>query len=257
MRLARKSGTSVLVRLGRETALSVLAAGLVVGLTSGCGPAPAGRWDSSPCETLDSLYASSGFEKPLSVAGQATVDANQFRMRGKIRLDARAPGELVFEFTSTILFGHEREDFVFSLVGDTLRIVDRERGVYHEGEDAGSFLAQSLETDLDIAWALWLAFGGHPPCDELSGIRVEMASAGEILCTGKRLGGQFRVVFGAGHRRLEEVVWPVRSDQYGVDRLRVEYEWETDDSGREVLDGLVVSLEIREWRCKIRASGTG
>ncbi len=70
---------------------------------------------------------------------------------------------MVFEFTSTILFGQEREDFVFSLSSDTLRIVDRERGAYYEGDDAVWFLAESLEADFDVPQALSLAFGGQPP----------------------------------------------------------------------------------------------
>jgi hypothetical protein len=181
--------------------------------------------------------------------GQATVDANQYRMRGKIRLDARAPGQMALEFTSTILFGHEREDFVFSLAGDTLRVIDRERGAYHEGDDAREFLAQSLTGDLDLSQGFLLTLGGHPPCGDLSHVRIETSRDGRIVCAGERLGEDFRAVFGDG-RRLETVVWPVRSEEYGTDRLRAEYEW---DGGARLV-GLVLSLEKREWRCKIKAS---
>ena len=254
MPLARKPGTDVIVRPGRVSVMSALGPSLAVLLIIGCGTAPAGRWNSSPCEALDSLYASSGFETPVSLAGQATVDANQYRVRGKVRLDAQAPGQMALEFSSTVLFGHEREDFVFSLGGDTLRVVDRERGAYHEGHEAESFLAQSLTTDLNVSQALSLALGGHPPCEDLSGVRVETTTDGRVVCAGKRFGRRFRAVFGES-RRLEMVDWPVRSDEYGLDTLRVEYEWEPAAGGGARLLGLVLSLEKREWRCKIKASG--
>jgi len=256
MPLARKPGIDVIVLRGRASVISAFGAGLAVSLILGCSAAPVGRWDSSPCEVLDSLYASSGFEAPVSVVGQATVDANQYRMRGKARLDARAPGEMALEFSSTVLFGHEREDFVFSLAGDTLRVVDRERGVYHEGDDAKSFLAQSLATDLDVSQALSLALGGHPPCEDLSLVRVETTSDGAVVCAGERYGRRFRAVFGKS-RRLEMVDWPVRSDEYGLDTLRVEYEWEPAAGGGAELLALVLSLEKREWRCKFKALGAG
>ena len=233
-----------------------VAACLSVVAGTGCGTSPPGRWDSSPCEALDSLYASSGFEKPLVIVGQATVDASQYRVRGKVRLDARSPGELSLEFTSTMLFGHQREDFVFSLSGDTLRVIDRERGAYHEGDDAREFLARSLTGDLDVSQGLALAFGGRPPCGDLSRLRVEASSEGKLVCTGERLGRSFRAVFGED-RRLETVVWPVRSDEYGTDALRAEYEWGPVSGGGARLLGVVLSLEEREWRCKIRTSDAG
>jgi hypothetical protein len=234
--------------------ISVFVTALGVLLGAGCATVPVARWDSSPCAVLDSLYAASGFEAPLTIVGQATVDASQYRVRGKTRLDARTPGQMSLEFASTILFGHEREDFVFSLDGDTLRVVDRERGAYHEGDEAREFLARSLTGDLDVSQGLSLALGGHPACDDLSVVRVETAKDGKVVCTGERLGRSFRAVFG-GNRRLETVVWPVRSDEYGTDALRVEYDWESTPGGGAKLVELVLSLEEREWRCKIKASG--
>jgi hypothetical protein len=220
---------------------------------AGNRPRPA---ESSGCAVLDTLLASSGLEEPVSIAGHATVDANQFRMKGKILLEARGAAEIVFEFTSAVLFGQEREDFVFSLLSDTLRIVDRERGAFYEGEDAARFLAESLEADFDVAQALSLAFGGSPPCGELSGIRCGADAEGAVSCEGKRYGKPFKAVFDGEGGRLGAGEWPVRSDRYGGDRLRVEYEWK-GGGGLETLAGVVLSLEARGWRCKIRASETG
>jgi hypothetical protein len=178
-------------------------------------------------------------------------------MKGQILLEASSPGAIVFEFTSTVLFGHGREDFVFSLVSDTLRIVDRERVAYFEGEAAARFLAESLEADFDVPRTLELAFGSHPPCDELSGVRCDAGSSGEIVCRGTRFGKPFRAAFALEDGRLEEAYWPVRSGQSGVDRLSVDYEWRQGDAGGPTLSGVVLWLEGREWRCRIRSSNPG
>jgi hypothetical protein len=172
-------------------------------------------------------------------------------MRGKVHLETQSPGEIVFEFTSTMLFGNQRQDFVFVLLADTIRIIDRENGAYYEGRTAEEFMSESLEADFRVSRALPLALGGRPPCEELDDVRITKGSAGETICSGKRFGKGFRVVFGAGHARLEEVVWPVRSDTYGVDRLTVTYDWDADGAGD--LNHIVLRLELREWRCKIRA----
>jgi len=253
MRQGRRSVTNAGSRWGRAFFQSGVAA-LSVLFVASCAATRAGRLDGSDCGVLDSLYASSGLGASISIAGHAMVDANQFRMRGQVLLESRSAGDIVFEFTSTVLFGHEREDFVVSLISDTLRIIDRERGAYFEGEDAVRFLSESLEADFDVPQALELAFGSHPPCGELSEIRYDVGSSGEVICRGTRTGKPFRAVFGRGHGRLEEVEWPVHSIRYGGDRLHVDYEWRTGSAGEPMLSGVVLWLEGREWRCKIRSS---
>lgn len=204
------------------------------------------------CVLLDSLYERSGFERRVLVQGTATVDANQYKMRGQVRLDCRSPNEIVFEFASTVLFGTQREDFLLALQADTVRIVDRERGAYYEGDEAEAFLSEALEADFGIARSLPLALGAQPPCGEIDDISFSMDSVGGVVCTGKRFGERFKVVFGADHSRLEKVEWPVRCARYGVDRMRVEYTWQSDGRGGMVLSEIVLRLEEREWRCKIK-----
>jgi hypothetical protein len=240
---------------GTREALMWVGAALVVALVAGgCASGRVGRGDASSCRTLDSLYASCGFERPVSIDGKVTVDAEQYRVRGKIGLDVRAPGEIVLEFTSTVLFGHAREDIVFASLADTLRIIDRERGAYYEGYEAESFLEESLETDFDVRRVLRLALGGRPSCETLSDVRVDLKPGGKIVCTGRHLGEGFRVAFGA-RGRLEAVEWPVRSETRGADKLRASYQWQLDGPGEGTLREIVVSLEKREWRCKIRGGG--
>jgi len=177
-------------------------------------------------------------------------------MKGKILLETEGDGDIAFEFTSAVLFGKEREDFVFSLSSDTLRIVDRERGAYFEGDEAARFLSESLDADFDVPQALSLAFGGRPPCDQLSEVRWEAGPSGGVSCGGEHMGRPFKVVFTGAGGRLTEVEWPVRSDRYGGDLLRVQYEW-TTAGGVETLSGVVLNLEARGWRCKIKGSEAG
>jgi hypothetical protein len=227
-------------------------------LSTGCGSkAVRGVVDPAACAVFDSLYLASGFESPMSVSGKATIDANQNRIRGKIHVDVEPPHQIVFEFTSSILFGSKREDFVFSLVQDTLRIIDRERGAYYEGEEAEDVLRESLEADFPMASVLDLALGGHPGCDELDELNYKLGSDGKVVFSGKQSGRPFRVAFAAGSRKLEEISWPVFSKDGSSDQLEVEYQWESGGDGNGGLREVVMSLESKQWRCKIRSSDPG
>jgi len=187
------------------------------------------------------------------MGGRATIDANEQRVQGKFILQANADKDVTFEFTSTILFGSQREDFVFSLVRDTLRVIDRERGTYYEGERAEEFLQSSLEMEFEVANALHLMTGGRPPCAQLSDIETASGSDGEMSVSGKSDGESFRLLFAPGNGLLTEAVWPVRVDRGSKDRLKVEYSWSAP-SDDPVLNRVVMRLEGREWRCRLVAS---
>ncbi|MCZ6765349.1 MAG: hypothetical protein O7D32_00315 [bacterium] len=205
------------------------------------------------CESLDSLLAGAGFERGLRLMGRATIDANEQRLQGKIILQATPDGDVTFEFTSTVLFGAHREDFVFSLVRDTLRVIDRERGIYHEGEAAEEFLQTSLEMEFELTNALHLTLGGRPACARLEWVEMRLGSDGGVSVRGKTEGESFRLVFAAGNGRLTEAVWPVRLGEGTNDRLKVRYRW-SGPSEDPRLDEVVMQLEDRQWRCRLRAS---
>ena len=209
---------------------------------------------SSACAMLDSLYSTSGFEAPIRMAGKATIDANQQRIRGKFTLHAKPSGDVVLEFTSSLLFGSRREDFLFSLVDDTLRVLDRERGMYYEGDDAEEFVKHSLEMEFGVRDALVLALGKHPPCESMERIDYKAGSGGEVRFSGRTANGSFRVVFAAQDKRLQQVIWPVALDHGTMDHLEVEYRWSADDSGRPRLEGVTMRLEKREWRCRLHSA---
>lgn len=219
---------------------------------SGCSGLRGAR-RSIHCESLDSLLADAGFERGVRLVGRATIDANEQRVQGKIILEATPEGDVTFEFTSTILFGAHREDFVFSLVRDTLRVIDRERGIYHEGEAAEEFLQTSLEMEFEVANAMHLTLGGRPECARLAEVEMSLGSDGGVSVRGKTEGESFRLVFEAGSGRLTEAVWPVWLDGGTKDRLKVRYRWSGPGEDPR-LDEVIMQLEGREWRCRLRAS---
>ena len=202
------------------------------------------------CAVLDSSYGHSGFSDPLTFVGKVTIDANQYRVRGVVRFETQPPNNVYLEFNSSMLFGNRIEAFFCSVVDDTLRIVDRERGRYFEGEVAEQFLREQLSMDFSIQRTLALILGGHPPCGQVDELNVKPRSGGDAL-TGRADGRPFRVEF-LPDGRVDEVLWPVPDDPTVKDRVRVEYEW--GDAGSAGLKRMTIHLEEREWRCKLIAT---
>jgi hypothetical protein len=205
------------------------------------------------CRAFDSLYATSGFDNVQHLVGSATVDADQHRLRGKVDLRVESNGDIYLDFTSTILFGARREDFFFSLVNDTLRVVDRERGAYFEEENAEAFLSESLGMAFGVREALGLAMGHPPACHALRELEMRGGESGEVRFDGRVVDADFRVIFGASGRRLQELNWPVQLDD-GEDRLKVTYDWKMGEDGRFALRQVVMWLEYREWRCRLTSA---
>lgn len=186
----------------------------------------------------------------MTLAGKATVDADEQRLRGKFALGVEPTGDVVLEFVSSFLFGSQREDFAFSVVGDTVRVIDRERGEYFEGEEAEAFLAQALDVEVGIRETLHFALGGRPSCGDIEAIRMDRSSD-VIRFDGKTDSRPFRVEFDAQTMRLRRVAWPVRLEHRSGDRLDVSYQWDRAPDGRPQLKQIVMTLEKRPWRCKL------
>lgn len=227
-----------------------LAALLMTSLCGACATGVRLSPDRDPCVLMDSLFARSGFGEEVILSGSATIDADQRRFRGRMAIKARPSGDIVAEFSGGVLFGAQREDFVFSLASDTLRILDRERGHYYEGDDASAYLRESLGLAFDVAGTVALALGGRPPCDALAGIEVRGGGSGEASVRGRHLGEPFQAVFGGAGGRLREVEWPVRFDGGERDRLRVRYDWAGGPANGPLRE-VVLGFEERPWRCRI------
>lgn len=201
------------------------------------------------CAVLDSCYRHSGFDEPLTFVGKVTVDANQYQVRGVVRCETNAAGDIFIEFSSTFLLGSRVEDFFCSVTGDTLRIVDRERGRLLEGPKAEAFLRDELAMDFAVREALRLALGSRPDCDHIDAVEVKNSATGQAV-SGRAWLRPFRLDF-SSDRRVARAVWPVPGDADLKDELRVDYEWKRGDDGASRLSRLTIHLEEREWRCKL------
>lgn len=178
------------------------------------------------------------------------MDADEQRLRGKFSLGVEPTGDVVLEFASSFLFGSQREDFAFSVVSDTVRVIDRERGEYFEGEEAEAFLAEVLDVQVGIRETLHFALGGRPSCGDIEDIRMDRGSD-VIRFEGRTDSKPFRVEFDAQTMRLRRVAWPVRLEQRTGDRLDVSYQWDRTPDGQARLKRIVMTLEKRPWRCKL------
>lgn len=237
----------------RRSLFHLFAAFFFLSLVLGCA---SGGWNDrrpATCAAFDSLFEYSGFEVPVTLQGTVTVDANQYRVRGKTRIETTPDGDISVDFASSVLFGSRREDFFFSVVSDTLRILDRERGEFYESSNAARFMRENLGMDFDPKAVIVMALGKAPNCRDIAGLNRDARSNGDIRFSGEASGEQFSVVFAAAHRKLREIKWPLRLEE-GRDELRVTYDWKEGSEGTYRLRQVVIRLREREWRCKITAA---
>ncbi len=207
--------------------------------------------DQAAYTLLDSLYGTSGFEIPVGMIGKATFDVEQYRVRGQFALSARRGGEVVFEFSSGSLFGSAREDVFFSLIRDTVRVVDRERGRYYEGEEIDALIGEALGGSIDTRKLVSLLLGTPPRADEMTDLRMSLTSSGDIVFSANAPGGKARIAFSAGARRLREIRWPVALEGAAMGELRAVYAWGSRAEEYSVLKEMVLLIEDRGWRVKL------
>jgi hypothetical protein len=120
------------------------------GLVPACGPhysADHALRGAAACASADSFLANA-FPRPLSMRGRATFDVDSYRVRGRFDLQLAANGDAVLEFAGSTLLGGHREDAVISLSSDTLRVLDRERGHYYEGDDVTGLVESGTHDEL-------------------------------------------------------------------------------------------------------------
>ncbi len=215
-------------------AVSVAAAGCHSGVD------PHALAGDAACAALDSLLASAGPARPFVMQGDAVLDVEQFRFRGQFRLETAASGDVTMELGGSTLFGGHREDVVVSLVGDTLRVFDRERGRFYEGADLDTLIDDATDAHAD-----WTAVVAHvlalpARCDGIAGLTRDDDGA-----RGRNARGSFRLVTEGG--RLTRATWPDPVDGSTFDdRLDVRYRWE----GAR-LDEITAGLPTRGWRVRL------
>lgn len=177
------------------------------------------------------------------MSGDAVLDVEQFRFRGHFRLNAEAGGDAVIELGGSTLFGGHREDVVVSFVDDTLRVFDRERGRFYEGEDLDTLMGDATHVGADWARvvAQVLALPAH--CDG-----IEALSRDDDGARGRDARGSFRLVTEGG--RLTKATWPDPIDGATFDdRLDVRYGWE----GAQLAE-VTAGLPVRGWRVRLTST---
>jgi hypothetical protein len=232
----KKSRRSSAGSSSRSRALAALALSILA-----CAPRPSGdlvRGDAA-CAQLDTFYAQT-FPRPIEMRGRATFDVESYRVRGHFELRSFANGDAVLEFGGTTLLGGQREDVLVSLSGDTLRLLDRERGRFYEGSEVEALMADA--THATGAWVVALRrilVSGCPG--------VEAIGLTEEGVSGSADGGTFELQAPAG--RLETATWPNPAPEETFrDRLEVRYRWK----GAR-LQEIEARLPTRGWRVRLEA----
>ncbi len=207
--------------------------------------APAYRGEAA-CAKLDSVLASAGPARPWSMAGDALLDVDQFRFRGRFRLDVTATGDCTLELGGSTLFGGHREDVVVSLAGDTLRVFDRERGRFYEGDELDALIRESTHADADWSRVVARVFLLPGSCGGIESL-IEDGDDGDGV-RGAESGATFRLDVEGG--RVTRALWPnpIESATFD-DRLDVSYRWDGDRIAEAT-----ARLPERGWRARLTAS---
>jgi len=200
---------------------------------------------SASCRTLDSLLAHGGLRGAPTMRGRATIDVNEYRVRGRFALTVSAGGNAVFEFTSSSV-GGGREDAVVSFFSDTLRVLDRERGAYHEGAAVDDLIAEVAGFQVDAAEVIRRMIGIPPPCRRLAELRIEGSPESAVVSV--RLDGHGATVrFGGG--RVRSCEWPAPfTGTSRSERLAVSYSWKG-----EVGEEITVWVPGLRWRIRLQS----
>lgn len=192
------------------------------------------------CAALDSMLARALPARPWACAGKATFDVEDYRVRGRYRLTVRDRDSLAFEFEGTMLLGGHREDIALSLEGDTLRVLDRERGAFYAGGAVDELIERGTGVRAHWPGAVRAVAGFTPVCTE----RLEVRGDGEHA-SGLMDGGAFVLTTEGTH--LVKASWPdPTASRTFSDRLDIRYEY---DAGR--LSAITVALPVRGWRIRL------
>src|SRR5262245_9394106 len=232
---------SALIDSRRRTAAFVLVLGVVS--ATGCRQQVAGSLQGGAAQAAFDSLLSAAMPQPLAASGDALLDVEQYRFRGHVNLKTTVEGDAAIELSGSSLFGGHREDVAVSLADDTLRVLDRERGRFYEGDSLDDLLWEGTEARAN--WPLvverMLALPG-------SGEGLQTLAVDENGARGATAEGTIRLDVDRG--RLQKAVWPnpIASATFD-DRLEVEYAWEG-----ERLREITATLPERGWRVRFRFS---
>jgi hypothetical protein len=197
------------------------------------------------CAVVDSVLAASGLRAEIEMRGRATIDVNQYRVRGRFELAITPDGDLTFDITSTTLLGGHREDAVLSFYADTLRVLDRERGRFYEGEAVDGLVMDGTGVALDLGQLLRHATARTPACRRIGEVRRRDRGEEGFELTGLFDEREFELRL--ERSRLAFSAWPLPGvEDWRNDRVETTYTWVGDRLAR-----VVIAVPDRRWRVKL------
>ncbi|HXV14017.1 MAG TPA: hypothetical protein VEC56_07410 [Candidatus Krumholzibacteria bacterium] len=228
----------------RARRLAAVTASVLLLATLGCRQRVDANALTGPaaCAALDSLLSATGPPRPFAMSGEALLDVEQFRFRGHFEIGVAEGGETVIELGGSTLFGGHREDVAVSLAADTLRVFDRERARFYEGEALDELIRDATRARADWAKVVAQVLALAAPCDDVTTLVRDEDGARAV---GPR--GTIRVDVDGG--RATRTMWPDPVDGSTLgDRLEVRYEWRDGNLAR-----ITASLPARGWRVRLTA----
>lgn len=187
--------------------------------------------------------AGSGLQGPLEMEGQALIDVNQYRVRGRFLLSIVPPGDVRFEYQSSGVMGGGREDVIFSYFADTLRVLDRERGEFYEGDAVRELVEDGVGDRADVRELVRRLVLVVPACERLA--RVERS---KHRLEGRLDNEPFRI--DTAGTRVTGARWPSPVATSMGDELEVSYEWDGDG-----LAGMTLWMPRHRWRIRLQKEG--
>jgi hypothetical protein len=238
--------------------------GLVIAGLNGCSGMKHRPQDAAPplsCTKFDSLYSHALYETPFRLLGKAKFDLSQHQLRGRFDLAVSGEGTTAFDFVSSSLFGAHREEVTLYLTTGTLRIIDRERDLFYEGEDADAYIMEILETDRSILDILSLILRNESACGRFDSMSLEPGKSMDksLHIYGMESGEPVRFTISRPAGKVVEITWPVQMMDGSREILQITFDWRrTGDGGNdEELREITLYLEKRSWRLKLTVSERG
>lgn len=204
---------------------------------------------SSPlgCGAIDSFFVANGWPHPVEMSGRVTIDVNQYRVRGRFLLRTDVDDGVTFDFTSSVVLGAHREDAVFTMYGDTIQVLDRERERFHTGDAVIEMVARELGERWDLVRLIRGVLARPPGCGSLSEVGLEVAEDAARLA-GRSDGHPFAVTAEGG--RIVRAEWPLPGPDPGDGRLVIETEWGGGSTAPPTR--VTASVPERRWRFQLR-----
>lgn len=215
-----------------------------------------GEWaeldDATACEALRDLNAEIAGRGGHEASGRLRIDSAEFRVLGTFHIWGRYQDHFRLDVEHTSLMGAHRESSSIVVRGDTLEMVDWERGEYWRRNEALPYLRRVLGIELDPIDLLRVGLWRMPDCDDSTKMRRR---GEEVEFSGSWLSGGYSIlVKGADPPYPEFWRWggPGRSFtmKLGNKTSTGRFWYPREVELRDVDEEVTVYLEVRDYAVK-------